>query len=117
MEGVSLHVVCVSVCEGGNKRMTPQEQGSLGGSCCALIDFSLVNPELDFISPGKKKKTANEGMAGTLVLFPARGQMSILLQLVIRKRKRMLWIQSWSLLPSPGLKPAARLLTSRSPPN
>lgn len=98
--------------------MTPQEQGSLGGSCCALIDFSLVNPDLDFISTGKKKKkTANEGMAGTLVLFPARGQMSILLQLVIRKRKRMLWIQSWSLLPSPGLKPAARLLTSRSLPN
>lgn len=69
--------VCVSVCEGGNKRMTPQEQGSLGGSCCALIDFSLVNPELDFISPGKKKKKKRQLTKAWQVLwyyFPPEGK-------------------------------------------
>lgn len=49
--------------------MTLQEQESLGGSCRALIDFSLVNSDLVSSTP-RRREAAKEGVAENLVLCP-----------------------------------------------
>lgn len=70
-----------------NKKNDTAGAGAPRASCRILIDFSLANSGLDFISPGKK--TTSQSMAGTLVLFPPKGQIST--SLLLKKKG---WIQS-----------------------
>lgn len=54
--------------------MTPREpQQPQGFSWSALIDFSLANPDSLSSGTGAAAAVANEGAAGTLVLFPRQG--------------------------------------------
>lgn len=57
------------------------------GSRCAPIDFSLVNLDLDFISPSKVRQLTK---AGQVLWFPPEGKFPISCSLVIRNGKMML---------------------------
>lgn len=94
---------CVCVWMGGSR----EQRQPRGFSCSALIDFSLVNPDLDFVSPGAERRLTKAWQV-LWSYFPPEGKRPFSFSWWLGRGRGYYGFSCGASRPPPGLKPSCK---------